>query len=517
MKIVFVQPPALMGLDNYMTITQPPLGLAYLASYARQHGHEPVVVDAVGSAVETLRPWPPRENRLIQGLDFEEIVARVPPDAEVIGVSCMFTHAWPMVRELMLRLKDAFPAARLIAGGEHVTSMYDTVLRQTLAECCVLGEGEVTLVELLDAFRSGGDLRDVAGLALRDSDGSTFKTAKRARVPDPDVLPWPAWDLVDPLPYMDNAVFQAPTAGRTMLMLASRGCPFRCTFCSSPGMWTQVWKPREPAKVADEMEEYIRRYGADDFQFQDLTPIVRKDWIVTFCRELIDRGLNVTWSLPIGTRSEAIHGEVPSLLAASGCHHITYAPESGSERILKLIEKKVHLDHLEESVRESLDAGLRVCLFMIIGFPQEDMDDIHRTFAFMRRMARMGVHEVALNTFVPLPGTELFETTNAIAPIAVDDEYCYWMGGATSLFSVRSWNPAIAARRLLFLKYWGLIQFFGISYLHHPSRLWRLLVNAIRGKQETKLDRAIREIAGKVGVMIRRPAAVAAKKPAPIA
>jgi radical SAM superfamily enzyme YgiQ (UPF0313 family) len=443
----------------------------------------------------------------VQGLDFDEIIARVPRDAEVIGVSCMFTHAWPMVRALMIRLADAFPGARLIAGGEHVTSMHDTVLRQTPAACCVLGEGELTLIELLDAFRTGRDLREVAGLALRGPDGTPFKTAKRARIPDPDVLPWPAWDLLDPVVYMDNAAFQAPSAGRTMLLLASRGCPFRCTFCSSPTMWTQLWKPREPTKVAEEIEDGLRRYGANDFQFQDLTAIVRKDWIVAFCRELIDRKLGITWSLPIGTRSEAIDGEVPALLAASGCHHITYAPESGSERILKLIEKKVHLDHLERSVRESLAAGLKVCLFMIIGFPREERADIRRTFAFMRRMARLGVHEVALNTFVPLPGTELFDTANAIAPIIVDDEYCYWMASATSVLDVRSWNPGISARRLLFLKYWGLIQFFGTSYLYHPSRLWRLIVNAIRGKQETKLDRAIREIAVKVGAMRRKPAA----------
>lgn len=515
MKIVFVQPPALMGIDNYTAITLPPLGIAYLAAYAREHGHETIIVDGLGSALRAQRPWPHHTNLIVEGLDFDEIVTRVPDDAEVIGVSCMFTHAWPMVRELMIRLNEAFPKAKLIAGGEHVTSMYDTVLRQTPAACCILGEGEITLLELLEAFETGRDIREVAGLAVRGADGTPFKTAKRARIADPDILPWPAWDLVDPVVYMDNAAFQAPTSGRTMLTIASRGCPYRCTFCSSPTMWTQVWKPRDPKKVADEMEEYIRRYGANDFQFQDLTPIVRKDWIIAFCRELIDRKLDITWSLPIGTRSEAINGEVPALLKASGCHHITYAPESGSDRILKAIEKKVNLDHLEQSVRDSLAAGVKVCLFIIIGFPQEEMRDIRLTFAFMRRMARIGVHEVALNTFVPLPGTELFETTNAIEPISIDDEYCYWMTSASSLFNVRSWNPRISARRLLLLKYWGLIQFFGVSYFYHPARVWRLITNAIRGVQETKLDRAIREIGIKIRTMLFRPSAIQATKAQP--
>src|SRR5205085_11391822 len=99
-------------------------------------------------------------------------------------------------------------------------------------------------------------------------------------------------------------------------MLATRGCPFQCTFCSSPQMWTQVWKARRPAAVADEIESYMRRYGANDFQFQDLTAIVRKDWIVAFCKELLDRKLSITWQLPVGTRSEAIDAEVAQYLVA---------------------------------------------------------------------------------------------------------------------------------------------------------------------------------------------------------
>jgi radical SAM superfamily enzyme YgiQ (UPF0313 family) len=498
MKITLVQPPGLMAVDNYSTITQPPLGIAYLAAYARQHGHEVSVVDAVGEGVTRIRPWPKREKRMFQGLSFPEIVARVPADTEVLGVSCMFTHAWPMVRELILELARAFPQARLIAGGEHVTSMHATVMAETPVEACVLGEGELTFIELLNAMKGGADLSAVPGLALRGPDGRAVKTAKRARIADPDALPWPAWDLLDPMAYLEGESFMGPQAGRSIPMLATRGCPFRCTFCSSPQMWTQVWKARDPKKVADEMEHYMKAYGANDFQFQDLTAIVRKDWIISFCRELINRGLGITWSLPVGTRSEAIDGEVPALLIASGCHHVTYAPESGSEEILKSIEKKVHLDHLERSALDSLAAGMKVCLFLIIGFPQESLEDIKKTLRFIRRMARIGVHEVAVSTFVPLPGTQLFDETGKIVPIVVDDEYCHWMAAATSLWTVRSWNPRFSDRRLLWLKFCAFFQFYALSYLHHPGRLWRLLANALRGRQETKVDRVLHEFSVKL-------------------
>jgi len=281
-------------------------------------------------------------------------------------------------------------------------------------------------------------------------------------------------------------------------MLATRGCPFECTFCSSPQMWTQLWKARNPIKVVDEIEYYAKAFRANDFQFQDLTAIVRKDWIVAFCQELIRRQLNITWQLPVGTRSEAIDAEVAQYLVKSGCHHITYAPESGSERIIRSIQKKVKLDAVEASVRASLQAGMRVCLFNVIGFPEEDRGDIRKTFGWLRHMARVGVHEITVSTFVPLPGTELFETINQISPLTIDDEYCHSVTASTSLLEVSSWNASISGRQLLLLKLWGLLQFYAISFSYHPRRLMRLIMNVFSRRQETKVDRVIREFINKI-------------------
>ena len=505
MKLTLVHTPAIMAVDNYSTITQPPLGIAYLAAYAKQLGHDVHVVDAVGEAVKSIRPWPHWKKRLIQGLSFEEVIARIPRDSDVIGVSCMFTHAWPMVRELMLLMKREFPQAKLIAGGEHVTAMYDTVLRQVPVDLCVMGEGEVTLGDVLDAFQKGdADYAKINGVSFIDTQGQIVKTPRRQRVMDPDVLPWPAWELLDPMAYVDNEVYMGPVpvAGRSMPMLASRGCPFECTFCSSPNMWTPVWKARHPAKVVDEMEFYVNRYQANDFQFQDLTAIVRKDWIIAFCKELIARRLNVTWQLPVGTRTEAIDAEVTEYLVQSGCHHITYAPESGSDRIRKAVKKKVRLDRLETSVQASLKSGMRVCLFNIIGLPQEEPEDIKKTFRWLRRMARIGVHEITVSTFVPLPGTELFDEASKIKPIVADDEYCHWMTGSTSLLAVRSWNPRFSDRRLRFLKLWLFLQFYAVSFFYYPDRLWRLVRNGILKIQETKADRVIREFIIKIPIVL---------------
>ena len=128
-----------------------------------------------------------------------------------------------------------------------------------------------------------------------------------------------------------------------MPILGTRGCPFQCTFCSNPGMWTQRWIARDPVALADEMELYVRKYRVTNFDFQDLTAIVKRQWIVDFCRELIARDLKITWQMPSGTRAEVFDAEVADLLYRSGCRALAFAPESGSPEILKIVRKQVDL------------------------------------------------------------------------------------------------------------------------------------------------------------------------------
>ena len=126
------------------------------------------------------------------------------------------------------------------------------------------------------------------------------------------------------------------------------------------------------------------------------------------------------------------------------------------------------------------------------------------TRRWLRRMARLGVHEVAVATFVPLPGTSLFRELEKISPFVIDDDYCYWMTGSTSLTTVRSWNPRLSDAQLLRAKLLAMGEFFFISYLWHPGRLWRLFANAASGRQETKVDRVLREFLMKLRALIWR-------------
>ena len=170
---------------------------------------------------------------------------------------------------------------------------------------------------------------------------------KRGRIRAVTSIPKPAWDLTPIDSYLDNGLHYGVGEGRTMPMVATRGCPFQCTFCSSPNMWTTRWSARDAKDVV-----------AQNFDFYDLTAIVKKSWIKEFCQELIDRDLNVTWQMPAGTRSEAIDDEVAELLARAGHRNIVYAPESGSPRMLELIKKRIKVPRMIESMRASVRNGM---------------------------------------------------------------------------------------------------------------------------------------------------------------
>ena len=177
-----------------------------------------------------------------------------------------------------------------------------------------------------------------------------------------------------------------------MPLLATRGCPYSCSFCSSPQMWTTRWKARDPVQLVAEMAEYKRQWNVTNFDLYDLTTIVDRRWTVAFARELIDQGLSITYQLASGSRTEAIDSEVAELLAKSGCTHITFAPETGSEEAIKRHRKKIDLDRMEAALRACRAHGIVVSLNFIL-FPDDAIADVLATWRFALRCATAGAAE----------------------------------------------------------------------------------------------------------------------------
>jgi anaerobic magnesium-protoporphyrin IX monomethyl ester cyclase len=489
-NVTLVEPQKYVSATNHAsTVAMPPLGAAYVAASLERAGHRVTLVDAFGAGLERYTPFGPV---FLRGVSNDEAVAAIPADTDVIGVGCMFSCQWPATRQLITDIRRRFADVPLVMGGEHATALPELSLSQAPLDAVVLGEGEETATAFMSFVAGRTALADIAGIAfLRD--GKLVRTRTRKRITDVDAIPAPAWHLVDVDRYMRFNQPHGAAQGRFMPMLATRGCPFECTFCTNPGMWTQRWIPRDPSKVIDEIESYIERYGATDFQFEDLTAIVRRAWIIDFCHEILRRQLRITWQLPSGTRSEAIDAEVARLMKQAGCHEFSYAPESGCPETLKLIKKRVALDKLFHSARDAMRAGINVGCFFIVGFPSEGWRNVLRTYRAIVKCAVLGFSTINVNAFSPQPNTELYYQLVERGRIALDDAYFY------SLFTFQdqgrrhtSYNDRFSDWQLSVLVRLGLVLFFAVSFLCRPWRLAQVLADPFRARSKSKLGKYLR-------------------------
>jgi radical SAM superfamily enzyme YgiQ (UPF0313 family) len=487
MRIQLIHPPIYVNL-RAMQATRPslPLGLAYVAAALREAGHEVSVLDAVMAAPTQLVP----DGALhYYGLRPEEIAAAVDPKAEAIGIGALFSFSWPLVRRIIEQVKARHPDMLLIGGGEHFTGLPELSLRSAPLDYLVLGEGEETICELVGTLASPSPAPErVAGVAfLRD--GAYIENPRRARIREVDALPWPAWDLFDPIAYYRHGYVMGLDAGMSMPILATRGCPYACTFCSNPMMWQRRWCARTPSRVVDEMRSYRNQYGAMSFPFQDLTAMLKKSWVVAFCKELLDRDLRITWQLPVGTRCEMVDEEVTDLLHRTGCRAITFAPESGSERTRKLVGKRLKDAPLMRAVRASVRSGLSVANFFVVGFPHDTRRDLWQSVGLAFRLALAGAHDIALSFYFPVPGSQLYRELEAEGRIAPTDDglLAPILSMNARLSAEHNYCRALSAAEITRMKYLILLVFFATQFAVRPWRVLQLLGDMFRERENSRL------------------------------
>jgi hypothetical protein len=257
-------------------------------------------------------------------------------------------------------------------------------------------------------------------------------------------------------------------------------------------MWTTLWKARSPASVIAEMKRYQSEFNATNFDFYDLTAIVKKQWIVDFATQLIEEMPGITWQLPSGTRSEAIDEEVSRLLFASGCKNMNYAPESGNPLILKRIKKKVNLDRMLESIRDASAHGIGVKSNILMGFPGERKRDLIPTFHFLAQMALAGADDVACFAFCPYPGSELFEELHRQGKVELNHSFLDSMVCYTDPMKAISHSEHMSDGFLRFVTHFGMAFFYAVSFTRRPWKAYRVFRNLFITKTpETKLESAL--------------------------
>lgn len=478
--ITLIKPPIIFSKNSYSTPLTMPLGLAYIAAVLEKAGYQAKIIDCPGLAVSCIRHTP--DNRFkVQGLEEERSIELIDPETDIIGLTIMFSQEWPHVRNYINRIHERFPRAVIVVGGEHPTAMSEYTLRDCPAiDYLVAGEGELTMLELVYKLRSGKPVHDINGIAFMVG-GEFYKTALSPRLADIREMPWPAWHLINVENYFQPNFTMGIGYGRNMAMLATRGCPYQCTFCSNPTMWTTRYVMRPVKDVVDEIEYDIKTYAANSIDFYDLTAIVKREWILEFISELERRNVRIVWQLPSGTRSESLDEEVVRGLAKTGCGFLVYAPESGSERTLHMIKKRVNLKNLERSIRTALQKGVVVKINFIIGFPFESRIDMLKTLLFVWRMALIKAHDCNISSFSPYPGSELFDELNRNGAFGtIEDEYFENLMTQFDFTMTKTYCRHAGSFEIMLYRIFGMGLFYFLSYVRSPKRLIRLIKGLIQ-------------------------------------
>jgi len=468
--------------------------LAFIAASLEQEGHDIQVVDAVTMAPKTKTKY---LRGYLVGATYAEIIERFSPETEIVGITVTFTHEWISAVRLIELIREALPNVVIVLGGEHITSMPEFCLATSKADYLVLGEGERTIIELVSAIQGKHDPAKIGGIVWRDG-ASIIVNKRRGRNDELDNIANPAWKHFDLKTYNErNFVGGVDVSAFTVPILATRGCPYQCTYCSSPNMWTPRWIPRNPIDVVDEIESLMDTYGANNFPFQDLTAIIDKKWVITFCQEIIRRNLKFTWQLPTGTRSEAIDDEVSELLAKTGLVTMGYAPESGSQNTRDIIKKKITEEKLFESIKAVISHDINVSIFFVLGFPHDSESVLAENISFIRKVRALGVSDITVCYFMALPGTELFFSLYDSGKIILTPEYMCQSLHASNLYPAVTYNNSMSKLRLFFWKmkmYWV---FYGEKSPNEKKggllkSLWKIVRGLFPGHHELRLQTAVR-------------------------
>jgi len=402
-RVLLVYPPVVnSAISN--NILELPLGIASLAAFVR----DKVEVQCLDAAEQGYRNVETVGKGLVRfGLSVDDILKRVEearPD--LVGFSCLFSSQFPVIRELVERVKRLDPGIVTVAGGTHPSFLAETCMRTSRLDYIVLGEGELAFSRLIDALRKGESVEKIPGLAFRDA-GQIRVNRPVDYIADLDRLPFPARDLFRVEEYFKiNVPMQSLSRSRRNLAVAtSRGCPFQCQFCSSTIHWGNGYRPRSAENVLRELEELKSKYGVRDIKFEDDNLTSDKQRARSLFQGMIDRKLGLKWNTPNGIAVWTLDEEMLRLMRDSGCYEITVAVESGDPWVLKnLIKKPVNLEKTRAVVKLIKQLGIGTSGYFIIGFPGETREQIMKTVNYAKNLE---LDRCYIFAYTPLPGTPL--------------------------------------------------------------------------------------------------------------
>ena len=351
----------------------PPTDLMYLASIAENCGFEAIIRD------------------YSQGGNFEADLKEFQPNYLVANIATPTFKSDMMAVQLA---KEIVPSiCTIVKGAPFLTYNTNTIYENPFIDYVIMGEAELTLKDILDGVPDN----EILGICYREN-FQPVKNDKRPFIDNLDILPFPARHLVD------NSIYRRPDNGKVQAVIkVARGCPFHCFFCLATPVSGAKVRTRSPENIVAELKECVEKYNIKNFLFWSDIFNFNREWTLELCQKIIESGLKITWSS--NTRADTMDDEMAKMMYKSGCRLVSIGVESGSQKMLDNIGKKITLDDIRNTVKILKKNKIKIYNYFVIGLPWETEETVEETIKFA---IELDSNFISFYTATPLPGTKYF-------------------------------------------------------------------------------------------------------------
>lgn len=412
-KVLLLSPPAFTFKDDLDINPLPALGLAYIAAVLEEMGIQVKIYDSL------VEGWHLREEvspAIIKvGAAFKDIEQQIIDyNPDMVGVNNLFTRQRANAHRIHAIAKKINPNIITVAGGAHPTVMPELVMEDKNVDYIVMGEGERTIMDLIEYLEGKKDLADMNGIAFRDN-GAAKIIPKTRFIDDLDTIPFPARHLLNLDKYFGLELSHGKRRHKFFSpIVTSRGCPANCTFCSAHHVGGRGYRKRSPENVLEEMRELKNKFGIKELMFEDdnvTLDMRRADKIFDL---MIEEKMGFEWDTPNGVAAFALNEKLINKMKDAGCYQLNLAIESGNTEVLKnIIKKPLDLSKVKPMVEYARSIGLNVGIFLVLGMPGESLDQMWDSFRFSKEL---GIYTPFISIATPYPGSELYK-------ICVENDY----------------------------------------------------------------------------------------------
>ncbi|MCC7558809.1 MAG: B12-binding domain-containing radical SAM protein [Methanobacterium sp.] len=377
MKVLFINPPYFNSKYKFIGLVAPPLGIAYMAAVLEENNIDVEIIDAAALEMR----WETLETE----------IKRISPD--LVAITALTPTIAKALQTAELAKKTC-PQATVVLGGYHPTFNYQEMLAKDYVDIVVMGEGEITLLDLVETLDEGGNLKNVQGIAYEGG-----VTPPRPLISDLEELPFPARHLL-PMEHYKILNMKLHTA----TMISGRGCPMQCSFCASAALHGNRLRMRSPGNVVDEMEHLVNDHNAGMIAFMDDTFTLKPSQVEAICEEIKKRDMDVYWGCT--ARVDTLSGPLLHKMSDSGCITMFLGVESADQQQLDRVNKQITIDKIRSAFKLARENDIRTIASVVLGMPGDTRSSIERTIKFAREI---NPSYAVFSLATPYPGTKFYQ------------------------------------------------------------------------------------------------------------